>query len=636
VSAIFGVLRFDGGDVNAREVERMSNTLAHRGPDGRKFVIAGPVGLGHCLMRVNAEDVFERQPLIDREANLTVVADCRIDNREELAGIFGIGAAELHDVPDSALILRAYKTWGEDCAEHLLGDFAFAVWDAGAQRLMLGRDHMGQRNVCYHKGADFFAFATEIKGLWALARVPRRLIEEAFARRFFKILDREPEGGTLYQEIFGVPGGTIVTVERNGAMTRWRYWQPHPDPKHESRDEDYYVERYRSVLAEAVACRLRRLTAPAALMMSAGFDTAAIAGLAGPVVTAQRRKLVSVSWFKSKPAADSDFRPWLEACRRVMPHLDIREVSKPPENPLVGLEQRFQVNDGTATPHHKLYSYLLADARAAGARLIMDGFGGDYTVNPRGFGALARHLRKGQLRRLVAEIRPHMRATGQSPWAMLKYAIVRSILPQSFVRRQRELRRAGAYVRAIGARRDMAGPRLQELRRRRPADDNRKIESIPLTSMRARIQHTSNSISRGHHASGSKPAAAHGLDLTRPFHDKRVVELGLAIPEDLYIKDGLNRYIARRAVADVYPPEFQNRGRTNEGDLDDVVAILESAGPELVAEAERLATSTKLAGYFDFQRVRSALLPSKAGDSAPDLIRKTSALRVLLFARFVV
>jgi asparagine synthase (glutamine-hydrolysing) len=64
MSAIFGILRFDGAEVNPRELERMSNTLAHRGPDGRKFVVDGPLGLGHCLMRVNNEDRFEAQPLV--------------------------------------------------------------------------------------------------------------------------------------------------------------------------------------------------------------------------------------------------------------------------------------------------------------------------------------------------------------------------------------------------------------------------------------------------------------------------------------------------------------------------------------------------------------------------------------------
>ena len=103
MSAIFGILRFDGGAVSARDLERMGNTLRHRGPDGVKSVVAGPAGLGHCLLRVNQEDLFERQPIIDRGADLVLAADLRIDNREELAGVFGIGAAELRDMPDSAL-----------------------------------------------------------------------------------------------------------------------------------------------------------------------------------------------------------------------------------------------------------------------------------------------------------------------------------------------------------------------------------------------------------------------------------------------------------------------------------------------------------------------------------------------------
>jgi asparagine synthase (glutamine-hydrolysing) len=135
MSGICGLFRFDGGEVSSRDLERMTRALATRGPDGSKFVADGPVGLSHCLMRVNREDLFEVQPLYDREAAVTLVADLRLDNREELAAAFGIGTPELSEVPDSALVLRAYKTWGENCAEHLLGDFAFAIWDGDAKKL---------------------------------------------------------------------------------------------------------------------------------------------------------------------------------------------------------------------------------------------------------------------------------------------------------------------------------------------------------------------------------------------------------------------------------------------------------------------------------------------------------------------
>ncbi len=627
MSAIFGILRFDGGAVSARDLERMGNTLRHRGPDGVKSVVDGSVGLGHCLLRVNQEDLFERQPIVDRGADLTLVADLRIDNREEVAAIFGIGAAELRDMPDSALVLRAYRKWGEACAEHLVGDFAFAIWDGNAGKLVLGRDHMGQRNIYYHEGEDFFAFATEIKALWALADVPRRLLDEEIARFFHMRVRERPRGATLYANIYAVHGGTVLTVEpaRAVKVKSHCYWEPGADPVHENRDEDYYVETYRKVLTEAVACRLRRLTAPAALMMSAGFDTAAIAGIAGPVVTAQGRKLITLSWLGSNPDAPArgDIRPWLEACRRVMPHLDIRALTRDGDNPLRGMERGFVAHDSPGGSR-KSVAYLFAEAASAGARLIMFGYGGDYTINPRGRGALARYLRKGQFRRFAAELRPHLRETGQSLWTCLKGEIVIPLLPPYLVYWQRYLRRAGPAAEQMSALRNIEGPTMRRLRKR---NTTRAEDAIPFAAMRALDRHLLNRQRRGAAPGWSIPTAAHGLELTRPFHDKRVAELGLAIPEELYVKNGINRYLARRALADVYPPEFQSRRRSNVGMLDEV-ALPDWTVPELQSEADRLGKSAKLSVYFDFARVRDYL-------NSPSVLKKNIALRALRTARFI-
>ena len=629
MSAIFGILRFDGGAVSARDLERMGNTLRHRGPDGVKSVVAGPVGLGHCLLRVNQEDLFERQPIVDRGADLFLVADLRIDNREELAGIFGIGAAELRDMPDSALVLQAYRKWGEACAEHLLGDFTFAIWDGRAGKLVLGRDHMGQRNVYYHQGENFFAFATEVKALWALADVPRQLRDDEIARYFYVQIRDRPEGATFHAGIDGVPGGTVLTVEPGRAVKikSHCYWQAAADPVHENRDEDYYVEAYRKVLTEAVACRLRRLTAPAALLMSAGFDTAAIAGLAGPVVTAQGRKLICLSWLGSNPDAPvrGDIRPWLEACRRFMPHLDIRALTREGENPLRGIERAFVAYDGLGGSRRSA-AYLFAEAASAGARLIMDGYGGDYTINPRGRGALAHYLRKGQFRRFAAELRPHLRATGQSFWVCLKGEIVLPLLPPYFIAWQRYVRQIGDRAQKMAARRELEGPAMKKLRRRN-ARAQAGNNSIPVAAMRKLIRSTADRQRRSAAVGWTITTAAHGLCFTQPFHDKRVVELGLAIPEELYVKNGINRSLARRALADVYPPEFQGRSRSNEGVLDEV-ALPDWAIPELLSDADRLGKSAKLSAYFDFARARDFLTSGSA-------LKKEIAVSALLVARFV-
>lgn len=292
MSAIFGVLRFDSADASPRDMERMSNALAHRGQHGRRFIVDGPAGIGHCLTRVNREDQFDVQPLSD--ASVALAADLRIDNREDLAAELDVDKTRLAVLADSALLLSAYQRWGVNCAAHLLGDFAFAIWDASARKLVLVRDHIGQRYVHYYRCDDFLVFATELKALFAYPDVPRILSELQIGRLLLR--DPAPGGGaTTFEGICGLTSATIMSFGLDGVADRRRYWQLGPDPIHQGRSEAYYIEAYRRVLSEAVACRIRRAIKPVGLLFSGGYDSAAVAGLAGPVVAPLGRKLIAAA-----------------------------------------------------------------------------------------------------------------------------------------------------------------------------------------------------------------------------------------------------------------------------------------------------------------------------------------------------
>jgi asparagine synthase (glutamine-hydrolysing) len=602
MSAIFGILRFDRDTVSTRDLERMGNTLAHRGPDGSRFMADGPVGLGHCLMRVNQEDLSERQPLFDREANLTLVADCRIDNREELAGAFGLSAADIRDLPDSAFILRAYKKWGEDCAEHLLGDFAFAMWDGRQRKLLLARDHMGQRSIHYHKAKSFFAFATEIKALWALPDVPRTLSEEQIAR--YILMETSPqEQTTLFDDIFGLCGGTVQTVAADGAMSIRRYWQLQCDPVHLGRDESYYIDAYRRTFAVAVECRVRRLIRPPALLLSAGYDSAAIAGLAGPALTAKGQKLITISSVLPEDYQGplSCPRRWVELCRRDMPHLDVRYFVRRDENILTNIDRRFAAAERIPGVTHYVTDALLREAATAGARLVMDGLGGDQSLNPRGGGILAHLLRTGQFRRFLAEFGPHLRLSGHSLRQTLLNDIAWRLAPYWARRTWQAARRRFAPAWAdrfiapeFAKARIRAGsvPMSRLVRETPPNASNRaqRLDTISRSMMLTQF-HLANE------------AAAYGLDMTRPLADKRVVELGLAIPEEFHVRNGRVRDLGCRALIDIYPREFQTRGRKQDVLDPDADAMLKTAWPRLQAETERLSTNAALRAYVDFDKL---------------------------------
>src|SRR5579864_1002567 len=143
MSGIAGIFFRDGRPVESARLQKMSAAMAHRGPHGEGVWARGSAGFAHRQLHTCPEGVQERQPLADRAGEFCLVFDGRIDNREELFSELKIGQDAWSSISDTVLLLAAYRNWGEDCAVKLLGDFAFAVWDAANQRVFCARDAMG-------------------------------------------------------------------------------------------------------------------------------------------------------------------------------------------------------------------------------------------------------------------------------------------------------------------------------------------------------------------------------------------------------------------------------------------------------------------------------------------------------------
>ena len=181
--------------------------IAHRGPDGIRQWISGPIGLGNLKLQTTPESVQEKQPLSNADASLCLTLDGRIDNRLELRQALDSKGFQPREDSDAELVLRAYECWGEDCPSHLLGDFAFAIWDARKQQMFCARDHVGVRPFYYHHSASLFVFGSEIRAVLALAAVPQRLNESRVVDFLVEQLDREDEECTFYQDVLRLPAG---------------------------------------------------------------------------------------------------------------------------------------------------------------------------------------------------------------------------------------------------------------------------------------------------------------------------------------------------------------------------------------------------------------------------------------------
>ena len=189
----------------------------------------------------------------------TITANARIDARDER-------------LTDAELILHAYEKWGDDCVKHLLGDFAFAIWDDRRKRLFCARDHFGVKPFFYTHIGDKFNFSSTLNEL----KVSTTLNEIAIGDYLLFGVNQD-QSTTVFKDIQRLPPGHILIVENNQIKIQ-RYWTPSLPALIRFRDPDQYVERFLELLSLAVRDRLR--TDRVAVSMSGGLDSTSLAAIA--------------------------------------------------------------------------------------------------------------------------------------------------------------------------------------------------------------------------------------------------------------------------------------------------------------------------------------------------------------------
>ncbi len=279
MSGIVGIVHFAGAPVDRHLLGRMTSFMALRGPDAQEIWVDSTVGLGRALLRTTDEADHERQPFT-LDGQVWIVADARVDARSELISqLHAHGHGDLRsysEATDVELILRAYQTWNEDCVNHLLGDFAFAIWDGPRQRLFCGRDHLGVKPFFYARVGETLIFSSSLDCIRQHPGVSDRLNDMAIAD--FLLFDRNQNpAATSFADIQRLPPAHVATWAADGMQLR-RYWRfPIDEPVYFRKDDDY-VDRFTELLEQAVDDRLR--TKKIGVFMSGGLDSPAMTATA--------------------------------------------------------------------------------------------------------------------------------------------------------------------------------------------------------------------------------------------------------------------------------------------------------------------------------------------------------------------
>ena len=560
MSGIFGLWRLDGRRVEVEALDRMSGVLAHRGPNGVETWSDGSMGIGHLMFHTTPESLLEEQPLVARDGRLVLAADARIDNRDELIRTLGFSGRETWRVTDADLILASYERWSDHCGEHLLGDFAFVLWDKDRESLLCVRDHFGVKPLVYfHLPGRLFAFASEVNALLTLTEMSDEIDELEMARQLM-IPVREDSSATWYRQAKRVRPAHALNVWRDAIRER-EYWELDPGKSLILRSDEEYAEAVRETFLEAVRCRLRS-SHEVACMLSGGIDSSSITCAAAQLLRGSGRggplRTLSAVY---DVASSSDERHYIQEVVRaydIRPHF----FSADSVNPLADFERFNWLIDGANTANNLYLNWnLFRTAAESGARVVLDGYDGDTTVS-HGTGRLNELAYKNQWWSLFWEVKAFAETTG-IPWR----AAVRSWAMGFWLRPL-----ARTVRRTVGTRKRQM-PSNAPLWSRMITPDYRKVleehlVTVPASRTEREEHYRRLKTSRFGQWAGvlEVVGAGAGVDVRLPFFDVRLVELCLSLPPEQKLRRGWSRYVMRNAMQGILPESIRlRRGKSNVG-----------------------------------------------------------------------
>mgnify|MGYP000133981880 FL=1 len=541
---ICGIYSATGQPVEHGLLRRMNTALAHRGPDGEGYFTDGPVGL--AMRRLAIIDLQTGdQPIFNEDRSVAVVLNGEIYNYRELRTELQKREHRFYTQSDTEVLTHGYEEWGDELPTHLNGMFAFALWDARRQHLLLARDHLGIKPLYYAELPGGLAFASELKALQSVDGWHREIdplaLDWLLATRYI------PAPRSIYLGVRKLPPAHRLTLGADGPLKVERYWDVSFAP--DDADDQDWPQRLREALTAAVR---RQMVAdvPLGAFLSGGIDSSILVGLMAGVSAEPVRTFTVV--FPGWGTLDESGYARLVAERFSMAHTEIAvEADVAREWP----ELACQLDEPFADPA-TLPTWLMARQTRQHVTVVLTGEGADELFQGYGWygwphplplpAFLAHPLRHLVRRSLSGRRGRHRLLALLAPDFGTLYA--ESILSSVS---QAEERRAWyrpdwlAYLAAMAPMADLEGlivhPTIQSSRMQE-LDLKVWLEGDPLVK-------------------ADRTTMLASLEARVPFLDLEVVELAARIPAHWHRREGVSKWLLRRSFSDLLPGEIARRSK---------------------------------------------------------------------------
>lgn len=617
MSMIHGVIRFDGRQSDSLSLGPMLAAGKAACPDGTETWIGGGAALGFGLLRTLPQARTATGPVRDPESGLVIVADARIDNRDELWGKLSV--RDGRRLSDAQLLLFAFRKWGEHCVEHLAGDFAFAVWNEAKRELYCARDIFGVNPLYYFHTEGSFVFSSAVPSLLALEEIPRELDEFSIADTLAGL--SLEQGRTLYRGIAPLPPAHCMTVA-NGAISLRRYWQPPPGNTIEFRKDEEYVDAYRELLKESIACRLETDGAVAGLL-SGGLDSGAIAAIAAGMLAGKEREYLTWSFVlaEDQKPHERDERELIELMHGmagIKGHfITTRDFRGSAADLYKGEREHLFLGN---SPH---LAALLASLADSGARVLLDGYGGDQCPTCGRDIPLQEFLDGMQIASLTKYLYASSRFHGCSSVRIL------ARLLQSHLRTSSSM----DVDEIVFARSVLSREFLERIDIRQRAQDNWRFQKSRFHSMHDIMAHRLQDRKGLQHY---PRFSEHRVERRFPFFDKRLVEFSLSVPSAQH-NFGMNRRLIRRAMAGILPEAIRLGTDKSMNNAPGALSFLNAHREYYIAMIDA-ARHESIASYIDLEKLRKRFaeaLPAKFSGTAKADFMPGPTLRAFNMLQFL-
>ena len=280
---ILGVIKTaEDNFIDKKILTSMRDSMFHRGPDGSGIWISKDKRIGLAHRRLSIVDLSEKakQPMTNSSGNLHITFNGEIYNHMELReNLIKLGYEFKTDHSDTEVIINGYQEWGENIVNKIFGDFAFGIWDQEKETMFLARDRIGVKPLYFHSSEKNFIFASEIKAILNDTEVERDIDQKAMYH--YLTFLATPAPFTMFKNIFKLPAGHAMKVDKDGEIKSWQYWDAIGDNENIADEiknlsseatEVFFIDEIRKKLRKSIERRMMS-DVQMGVFLSGGIDS---------------------------------------------------------------------------------------------------------------------------------------------------------------------------------------------------------------------------------------------------------------------------------------------------------------------------------------------------------------------------